>query len=195
MRPADRAPAGRRPLGGDASHGASRGPAGGDHVLFLVIGRVAAPRGVRGELRVNIETDAPERFGDLERVLLGEDHVPFRVESAQVHRGQALLTLEGIEDRDAAEAWRGAYVYVLSDDALPLEEGEYYHHQIVGLEVVTEDDEALGRVTEILSTGANDVYVVQGRRGEVLLPALEGVILRVDLASGRMHVRVPEGLL
>jgi len=61
--------------------------------------------------------------------------------------------------------------------------------------VVTEDDEALGRVTEILSTGANDVYVVQGRRGEVLLPALEGVILRVDLASGRMHVRVPEGLL
>jgi len=106
-----------------------------------------------------------------------------------------LLTLVGVDDRDAAEALRGQWIYVAIEDALPLGEGEYYHFQIVGLQVITAEGEALGRITEILPTGANDVYVIQGPRGEILVPALEGVILNVDLPNGRMIVRLPEGLL
>jgi len=79
-------------------------------------------------------------------------------------------------------------------DALPLEEGEYYCHQIEGLHAVTTEGERLGRVTEVLATGANDVYVVRGSQGELLLPAVKDVILRVDLEAGVLVVRLPEGL-
>lgn len=168
------------------------GPA---QVEYLVIGRVVAPRGLRGELRLDIETDDPERFDDLLEVYLGEKRTPFRVLRARLHQGQALLTLEGIADRDAAEAWRNALVYVAMADAIPLQEGEYYCHQIVGLLAVTPEGERLGRVTEVLSTGANDVYVVgTGGGQELLLPAIKEVIIHIDLDAGAMTVRVPNGL-
>jgi len=126
---------------------------------------------------------------------VGEEHAAYAVRRARVHESQVLLTLVGVDDRDAAEALRGQWIYVAIEDALPLGEGEYYHFQIVGLQVITAEGEALGRVSEILPTGANDVYVIQGPRGEILVPALEGVILNVDLPNGRMIVRLPEGLL
>ena len=201
MRTADRTAGGRRSSENVASSGCPAETGGRPEtgsrpeIEYLAIGRVSAPRGVRGELRVDVETEDPERFRILKRVYLGEEYAPYRVLSGRVHRGQALLLLEGVTDRNTAEGWRGAYVYVAIDDALPLREGEYYYHQIIGLEALTEEGEALGRVTEVLVTGANDVYVIQGPRGEVLFPALEGVVLRIDLANGRMTVRIPEGLL
>ncbi len=192
MHTADRALDGRRSSEDVAS---SRVSAGHDAERYLAIGRIVAPRGVRGELRVEVETEDPERFRVLERVYLGEEHVAYAVRGARLHDRQALLLLVGIDDRTAAEALRGSWVYVSIEDALPLAEGEYYYHQIVGLQTVTEDGDALGRVTQVFPTGANDVYVIQGPRGEILLPALEGVILRIDLPNGRMTVRIPEGLL
>ena len=129
------------------------------------------------------------------RTISRNHHRPFRVQGARLHQGRALLTLHGIADRSAAEAWRGVYVYVSREDALPLEENQYYHYQIIGLQAVTEEGEALGRISEVLTTGANDVYVIQGPRGEILLPAYQDVILHVDRASGRMVVRIPEGLV
>lgn len=163
-------------------------------VSHLVIGRVVAPRGVRGELRVEIETDSPERFYGLREVFLGEELTPFEVRRARLHEGQALLQLKGIDDRNAAEQWRGALVYVPLTDAIPLEENEYYYYQIEGLQVVTVEGEVLGKVTEILATGANDVYVVQGEQGEILLPAIEDVIVEVNLEQGIMRVNLLEGL-
>jgi len=192
MHPADRALDGRRSAEDVASSCVS---AGRGAVDYVAIGRIVAPRGVRGELRVDIETDDPERFRALRRVLVGEEHAAYAVRRARVHESQVLLTLVGVDDRDAAEALRGQWIYVAIEDALPLGEGEYYHFQIVGLQVITAEGEALGRITEILPTGANDVYVIQGPRGEILVPALEGVILNVDLPNGRMIVRLPEGLL
>lgn len=160
----------------------------------LVIGRVVAPRGLRGELKIAIETDDPERFGLLGEVYLGDGLVRFEVKRARLHGGQALLQLGGIESRTAAEQWRNAYVYVPLEEALPLSEGEYYYHQIEGLTVITVGGEVLGRVTEVLPTGANEVYVVQGDEGEILLPALKDVIIRIDLDAGTMVVRLPNGL-
>ncbi|MGI5917920.1 MAG: ribosome maturation factor RimM [Anaerolineae bacterium] len=160
-----------------------------------MIGQIVAPFGVRGELKVHIESDDPERFALLKKVFLGDALVRYNVISSRLHQGAALLRLEGVTDRNAAEALRGTYVYVEMEDALPLEEGEYYHHQILGLAVRTEGGEDLGRVTDILVTGANDVFVVQGPRGEVLLPSIADVILEVNLEAGAITVRIPEGLL
>jgi len=163
-------------------------------VTHLVVGRVVAPRGLHGELKVSIETDDPERFGLLREVYLGDGLVRFEVKRVRLHLGQALLELGGIESRAAAESWRNAYVYVPLEEALPLAEGEYYYHQIEGLTVVTVGGEVLGQVTEVLPTGANEVYVVQGGEGEILLPALKDVIIRIDLDAGTMVVRLPNGL-
>jgi 16S rRNA processing protein RimM len=163
-------------------------------ITHLVIGRIAGPRGVRGELKVSIETEDPARFLDLQSVYLGESRERFVVARARLFKDHALLTLVGLNTREAAERWRGAYVYVPLKDALPLEDGSYYYYQIRGLSVVTDEDEDLGRVIEILATGANDVYVVRGQTGELLIPALKQVILQIDLEAGRMVVHLPEGL-
>lgn len=166
-----------------------------EHKTHLVIGRIVAARGVRGELKVEISTDDPERFFRLREVYLGDALAPFTVKKARLFQGCALLTLHGIEDRTTAESWRGMYVHVKAEDAIPLAEGEYYHYQIIGLLAITTEGEKLGRVTEVLATGANDVYVVQGAQGEILLPAIRDVILNIDLKTGSLLVRLPDGLL
>ena len=138
---------------------------GEERVEYLVIGQIVAPRGVRGELKVRIESDDAERFLDLERVYLGDERRLFRVESARLFKGFALLQLAGVDDREHAEALRRQYVYVHLADALPLTEDEYYHHEIEGLRVVSESGEELGYVDEVLVTGANEVYIVKGPQG------------------------------
>ncbi len=161
---------------------------------YLVIGQVVGVRGLGGELKVRIETDDPERFLDLEWVYLGEELERRRVKSARLFKGSALVQLAGVTDRDAAEAYRGQYVRMAIEDVPPLAEGEYFFHQIEGLRVRTDTGEELGRVREILQTGANDVYVVMGPEGELLLPAIQEVILKVDLENGILTVHLLEGL-
>jgi 16S rRNA processing protein RimM len=185
---------GRRSSKGVALSSEGAGAAGRRAVRFLAIGRIIAPRGVRGELKVAIETDTPERFLRTSRVFLGESREVYTVRAARLHRGNALLRLSGIETRNDAEPWRDAYVYVAIEDAIPLGEDEYYHHQIEGLRVRTTEGEDLGRVSEVLQTGANDVWVVRGRGGEVLIPALKDVVLGVDLDAGTITVALPKGL-
>jgi 16S rRNA processing protein RimM len=129
---------------------------------FLVIGRVIRPHGVRGEVRVEIHTQLPERFTWLEQVYVARDPndatpeaVP--VKQARFHKGQALLLLGGHETRDAAEMLRGAWLLVPKAEAIPLEDDEVYHYQLQGLQVYTEAGEHLGILTDILETGANEV--------------------------------------
>jgi 16S rRNA processing protein RimM len=167
----------------------------------LTIGLVAGAHGLRGELKVAILTDDPQRFGLLDRVFVGqEDESPVArvIEGFRLHKGRALLRLEGCYDRTAAEALRGYLVQIPSEEALPLEEGEYYEHQILGLAVWTASGEYLGELVEIIYTGANDVYVVQpadANGKDILVPALEDVVLDVNLDAGKLVVELPEGLL
>ena len=161
---------------------------------FLVVGQILAARGLRGELKVRAETDDPARFTRLTHVYLGEEKVRYAVAGARFLNDFVLLSLSGVRERNGAEALRGLTIYVDPEQALPLAEGEYYHHQIEGLSVLTEDGQTLGRVSEVLETGANDVYVVAGPAGELLLPAIKDVILHIDLVRKSMTVRVPEGL-
>jgi 16S rRNA processing protein RimM len=125
---------------------------------------------------------------------VGDGHRKAAVESIRRHGEDFVLALEGINDRDSAEQLRGQRLYMRLDDLPPLPAGTYYLHQVEGLTVVTESAERLGTVREILKTGANDVYVVRGEKGEILLPAIQSVIREVHLDAGTMVVRLLEGL-
>ncbi|MEN6479042.1 MAG: ribosome maturation factor RimM [Anaerolineales bacterium] len=161
---------------------------------YVVLGWVVAPHGVRGEIKVASEAQSLERFLALETVWLGDAHRAFTVTGARLHQGRALLLLDGVSDRDAAEGLRGQTVYLRLSEAEPLAEGAYYYHEVEGLAVIDEQGQSLGVLAEVLPTGANDVYVVQGPRGELLLPAIHDVILSIEPERGRVIVRVPAGL-
>jgi 16S rRNA processing protein RimM len=161
---------------------------------YLAVGRVARPFGLLGELKVRLLTEYPDQLDRLSTVYLGPEAEPWTVKGIRLHKNAALLMLVGCDDRSAAEKLRGALVQIAIEDAMPLEEEEFFEHQIVGMTVVEQDGTVLGRLTEIISTGANDVYVVVGSQGELLLPAIKSVILEVDLDADQMVVQLLEGL-
>jgi 16S rRNA processing protein RimM len=173
-----------------------RGSADAVEPRFLIIGRVLKAHGVHGEMRVAVHTDVPERFSWLETVYLGEtDPEPVSVESVRFHQNFALLKLAGIDDRDAADELRGEWLQVPLDAAIPLEEGEYFLYQLIGLTVVTDEGETLGELAELLETGANLVFIVRGDKGDILLPDTKEVIQDIDFENGRMTVHLLPGLV
>ena len=162
---------------------------------YLTIGRIAAPRGLRGEVKVEILTDFPDRFSLLDRVYLGPGHVPYQLEGFRRDKQWALLKFRGHDTRESVENLRSLLVDIPASQAMPLGPDEHYEYQIVGLQVWTEDEQLLGRVDEILFTGGNDVYVVKGAGKEILIPVINDVVLDIDLEAGRILVRLMEGLL
>jgi 16S rRNA processing protein RimM len=168
---------------------------------FLAVGQVSGAHGIHGEIRVTILTEDPQRFGRLRRVWLGRDDqepTPWTLEGFRLHKGRALLKLEGCDDRSMAESLRPNLVLIPLEEAIPLEEDEYYEHQIVGLEVWTTSGEQLGKVEDILYTGANEVYIVRDQAPggrEILIPAIEDVVVEIDLEAGRITIEPLEGLL
>jgi len=165
----------------------------------LTVGRISRPHGVRGELRVEIVTGYPERLEQRAYFCLASPASPdvvqsYPVEHLRRHRGVLLLKLGGCDDRNAADELRGMLVQIPFAEAVPLEEGEFYHFQLIGVSVETESGRQLGQVVEVLETGANDVYIVRGPGGEVLLPAVDEVVLELDLKLRRMVVRLLLGL-
>ena len=161
---------------------------------FLAIGRVLRPHGVRGELLLETLTDFPEQLEEVETVYLGEAAEPHPLRGVRRHRDQFLIHLADCPDRDAAEAFRGQLVQIRAEPVAPPPPGRYYQYQLIGLSVITDEGEPLGEIVDVLETGSNDVYVVQGPSGELLLPALRSVIQRIDLESRRMIVHLIPGL-
>ncbi len=166
-------------------------------VGYFAIGRIVGAHGIRGAVKVAVMTDYPERFRPGAKAYLGTELActPTEIESARPHKGVLLVKLSTVPDRNLAETLQGQYLLIRADQAMPLAEHEYYAHDLIGLAVETGDGEMLGTLTEILYTGANDVYVVEGPRGEILLPALRSVIVEVNLAARKMTVSIPDGLL
>jgi 16S rRNA processing protein RimM len=168
---------------------------------YLLLGQILRPHGVRGELRMRILTAYPERIADLDTVYLGREPQKsaaraYRVEFMRMHQGFGLLKLASVDDRDAAERLRALFVMTTPDNAVPLEDDEVYIYELIGLPVYTDDGKTLGTLSEVLETGANDVYVVQSPQyGEVLIPALDETILKIDPDAGKIVVKLPEGLL
>ena len=159
----------------------------------VVVGRVVAPWGAKGEVKVEVMTDFPDRFCPEEEVYI--DGSPLTVERCRWHKGRAIVKLATIDSIETAERIRGRFVEVPGEQLRSLAEDEYYQFQIVGLEVWTTEGRFVGRVSRIIPTGSNDVYLVLGEGREVLVPAIDDVVKSVDVEGGRIIIEAIEGLL
>ena len=163
--------------------------------VFLVIGKLRKPHGIHGEIAMEILTDFPERLQTDSIVFVGAGHQPLCLSSFRQHQNYLLVSFEGISTPEEAGAWRNQWVYVSSASRPALPEGEYYHHQLIGLHVESETGEPLGLIVEILETGSNDVLVVHPEDGaEILLPIIDEVVKEIDLEAGRVVVHLLPGL-
>jgi len=160
---------------------------------FIIVGRVVAPWGVRGEVKVEVMTDFPDRLSALEEVHI--DGYPVSIEKSRWHKGKVIIKLATVDSIEAAERLRGRFLEIPQSRLRPLPQDQYYQFQLMGLEVWTTDGKLLGQIADILPTGSNDVYVVHGEQGELLIPAIEGVVKSVELETGRVIVELIEGLL
>ncbi len=168
---------------------------------YLLLGEVLRPHGIRGELRIRLLTDYPERIASLKTVYLADSPEaakvkPYQVQGMRMNGGFGLLRLRDIDDRTQADRLRGLYLLIDIEHAVPLEEGEVYLYQLIGLTVQTQSGETLGTLKDVMETGANDVYVVDSPRyGEILIPVTEQTIVKTDVSTGLIVVNLPEGLL
>ena len=157
----------------------------------IIVGRVGAAHGIRGELRIIPLTDFPERFTALREVMVGDELL--HIESVKPQGKNFLMRFREYAVREDAQRLTGRLLTVARAEAAPLDEGEYYVFDIVGLTVYDEEDNELGTVENVLRTGSNDVYAVRSEDGrELLIPALRAVVQSIDVPSGRMTVRLPE---
>lgn len=163
--------------------------------VYLTVGFLRRPHGLRGEIIMDLHTDFPERLKRGRKLLVSEDHRPVTVQSVREHQNGVLIKFNGVDTSEDAGQFRNQWVYVKASDLPPLPEGQIYQHELFGFKVVDENDNLLGELVEILETGANDAYVVKDETGrELLLPAIPSVILNLDVARRLMHVHVLEGL-
>jgi len=163
------------------------------------IGKVVTTHGIKGALKVMPLSDFPERINALKHVFVekGGRAVRYNVQDAFIHGRFWVVHLEGVDSPEAAAKLVGSLLTVPLSERVKLPPDTYYLDQIIGLDVYTTEGEYLGRVTEILQTGSNDVYVVrpeEKEQKELLLPALKSVVKNVDLQAGRMEVDLPRGL-
>ncbi|OXS52592.1 ribosome maturation factor RimM [Cohnella sp. CIP 111063] len=168
---------------------------------LLNVGKIVNTHGIKGELKVWPQTDFPEvRFKAGNRLLMipPEAGNPITVEivSAREQKKMYVVKIKGFDNINDVEKYKGWELKVPEEDRVPLEEGEYYVRDIVGCEVFTEEGELLGTVTDTLSPGANDIWVVKMPKGkELLLPVIDDVVLDVDVAARKIKVHLMEGLL
>ena len=163
--------------------------------VYLTVGFLRRPHGVQGEIIMDLHTDFPDRMRRGRKLLVGENHQPMTLTSVRPHQNGLLVKFKGIETPEAACAFRNHWVYIQTTEAPPLPDGQVYQHELFGFQVLDEDGNLLGELTEILETGANDVYVVRDESGrEILLPAIPSVILDLDPGRRLMRVHLLEGL-
>ncbi|MCM3782989.1 ribosome maturation factor RimM [Neobacillus mesonae] len=166
---------------------------------YFNVGKIVNTHGIRGELKVLPLTDFPEeRFDKGSKLVIdtGEGHIPVIVESARLHKNMYVVRLQGYGNINEVEKYKGTMLKVSSEYQTELGNDEFYFHQIVGCEVVTDEGETLGTIKEILTPGANDVWVVKTKEGkEILLPYIDEVILHVDVPNQKVTVHLMEGLV
>lgn len=165
---------------------------------FLKVGVITTTHGVRGEVKVYPVTDSAERFLELDYVLLdtGKEKRRLNIEHVKFFKNLAILKFEGIDNINDIEMYRGRELWIPREEGQELGEDEYYIADLLGMEVFLEDGTAFGTLTDVLETGANDVYAVTMKDGkEVLLPAIHECILSVSPQENRMTVHLMKGLL
>ena len=164
---------------------------------LLQIGVITTTHGVRGEVKVFPTTDDPMRFKKLKQVILdtGKEQIELEVAGARFFKNLVILKFKGIDNINDMEQYRQKSLYVTRENAVPLGENEYFIADLIGLKVVSDEGEELGELSDVLQTGANDVYVVSKENTpDLLIPAIRDCIKQVDIESGTMQVHLLAGL-
>ena len=165
---------------------------------LLKVGVITTTHGVRGEVKVYPTTDEPERFLDLDYVLLdtGKELRRLDIKNVRFFKNLVILKFDGIDNINDIEKYKGRDLWIPREEAQELAEDEYYIADLLGMKVLLEDGTEFGTLKDVMETGANDVYIVNSvEHGEVLLPAIKECILDVDVEAGTMTVHLMKGLL
>ena len=165
---------------------------------LLQVGVITQTHGVHGEVKVFPTTDDPERFLDLEYVFLdtGKEKKKLTIQSVKFFKQFVILKFKGINNINDIERYKRCSLLVDRENAVELEEDEYFIADMIGMNIFTEDGEVFGTLKDVIETGANDVYIINSKKhGEVLIPAIKECILDVNVKEGRMLVRLMEGLI
>lgn len=165
---------------------------------ILQVGVITSTHGVRGEVKVFPTTDDAARFRRLKEIILdtGKEQITLEIEGVKFFKQFVILKFRGIDTIEDVEKYRQKSLYVTRENAVKLKKDEYFIADLIGLEVVDEEEKPLGILKDVLETGANDVYVISLSDGrELLLPAIKQCVLKVDLEAGRMQVYLLDGLL
>ena len=166
--------------------------------MLITIGKAVKPFGVKGEMKIEPMTDFPERFKDLSRVYLvapAGKEIVCEVKSVRYAGEVPLIVFDGYDSPEKAKALNGWLVKVPQEELVPLPEGQYYWHELIGMKVLSEGGEQLGTIVDIFETGSNDVYVMKRGRQEVYLPATKEVIKQIDRKAKQMVIHLVDGLL
>ena len=159
----------------------------------VVIGEIVSPFGLKGEVKVVAQTDFPERFEEIEEAFVGTPGPGGRlmkIENVRFHKGVVLVKFAGVDDISTAELLRGMQMRIGESEQAPLKEGEYFVHDIIGMDVVTDEGKDLGKVNEVLRSPANDVYITD----RAMIPAVKEFVVSIDLDQKKMVVKAVEGL-
>ncbi|HKI54717.1 MAG TPA: ribosome maturation factor RimM [Anaerolineales bacterium] len=166
----------------------------GGEPLYLSVGFLRRPHGLKGEIIMDLHTDFPERMKSGRELFVGDKHKQMTLAAVRPHQKGLLVKFTDVDTPEDAGLYRNQWVYAQTKD-IPLPEGEHYKHELIGLQVVDESGSPLGELVEILETGANDVYVVRDDAGkEILLPNIPSVILDLNVDRGLLKVHLLEGL-
>lgn len=164
---------------------------------FLRVGVISSTHGIKGEVKVFPTTDDPNRFLDLKNILIdtGKEIIPLEIEGVRFFKQMVILKFKGIDNINDIEKYRGRDLLITRDQAVDLKEDEYFIFDLLDSEVVTDEGEVLGVLSEILNTAANDVYVVKTKEGkELLLPSIKECILNIDVQNKKITVHLMDGL-
>ncbi|MBF0319603.1 MAG: 16S rRNA processing protein RimM [Nitrospirae bacterium] len=165
----------------------------------MIIGRIIKPWGVNGEIKAQLSDISEDTFAAIDEVALlnsaGAFNRTVNITSRKFRHDCVILKFEGIDSPEAALCYNGASMEAEGVELPPLEDGQYYKHDIIGLDIVATSGERLGKVSDVLSFPANDVYVMDYNGKECLIPAIADVIKEINIAGGHIKIEILEGLL
>ena len=161
---------------------------------FLIAGKLRKAHGLKGEMWIEVLTDFPELFNQNKSASIGDSYKKVYIKSFRLAGKLGLIQLDGYENPESLRAFNNAYLYFDYQSMPELKDEEYYHHELIGLEVRDINGEVVGEVTDILVTGANDVYAITPISGnkEILIPAIKSVIVKIDIESKMMIINPPK---
>lgn len=161
----------------------------------IKVGTILRPHGIKGEILIQMNRENPEGILEVPYIIIEDETDVYEIESIRAHKKNYILRLAGVTHINQVDGWRKREIYVDEWPEEVLEEDEYYVDDLIGMEVIDEEGRIIGNLVSIMETPANEIYLVEGSFGQVMIPAVSEFILEVSLESGQIHVHLMEGMI